>query len=354
MASAGRILIMPKGDYDSSTTYEMLDLVKHNGTSWLAKKTVVGIEPNETNAEYWHKLVDIDDVSADSIGAIARSGYGYYYGNVDELKTSGTYCVATFADGVSGTYPLPSGYWYTVIVSVGGTGSTTQDWFLATEPNVPMRRFTRHCDGTTWSPYFESVNANNGAFASDITLQKANNGKTVISKNHSDSADYGTFVKDVLADGTSAKLIVSASTGNEADALGFSYNDNGYYRVFGEHNTAKLIEVLTNAGFGGSSSGLQIATGSYVGTGSYGDSNKNSLTFNFEPKVVIITTGTTFNGACVWHYGAEMISMQVVGTTSSHNIFFTQSGNTLSWYNASQPSYQLNDASMTYHWVAIG
>ena len=47
MASAGRILIMPKGNYNADTQYEMLDLVYHNGTSWLAKKTTKGIEPSE-------------------------------------------------------------------------------------------------------------------------------------------------------------------------------------------------------------------------------------------------------------------------------------------------------------------
>lgn len=57
MSSAGRILILPKGEYEASKTYEMLDLVSHNGTSWLAKKTVVGIEPRE--GEYWHNMFDI-------------------------------------------------------------------------------------------------------------------------------------------------------------------------------------------------------------------------------------------------------------------------------------------------------
>ena len=56
MASAGKILIMPKGDYNSSTTYEMLDLVNHNGLPWLAKKTVVGVAPSETASDYWHPL----------------------------------------------------------------------------------------------------------------------------------------------------------------------------------------------------------------------------------------------------------------------------------------------------------
>ena len=64
MASAGRILIMPKGNYDESVTYEGLDLVYHNNTSWIAKKTTVGIEPNTTNSEYWHKLCESTDTAA--------------------------------------------------------------------------------------------------------------------------------------------------------------------------------------------------------------------------------------------------------------------------------------------------
>ena len=61
MATAGRILIIPKGDYDSTLTYEMLDLVKHKGTSWLARKDVpVGVEPKTENAEYWFNVFDAE------------------------------------------------------------------------------------------------------------------------------------------------------------------------------------------------------------------------------------------------------------------------------------------------------
>ena len=74
MATAGRILIMPKGKYDATVTYEMLDLVYHNGTSWLAKKTVVGIEPSDANAEYWHKLVDIDAIVEQKVRKIMNAG----------------------------------------------------------------------------------------------------------------------------------------------------------------------------------------------------------------------------------------------------------------------------------------
>ena len=58
MATAGRILIIPKGAWGSETAYEALDLVSHNGNSWLCKKTAVGIEPSVGNAEYWFKFTD--------------------------------------------------------------------------------------------------------------------------------------------------------------------------------------------------------------------------------------------------------------------------------------------------------
>lgn len=74
MTPVGKILILPKGRYEADTVYKMLDLVMHNGTSWIAKKTVVGIEPSEENAEYWQKLVDIDDAIDHGIEEFFGSG----------------------------------------------------------------------------------------------------------------------------------------------------------------------------------------------------------------------------------------------------------------------------------------
>lgn len=82
MVSAGRILIMPKGNYDSSATYEMLDLVSHNGKSWLAKKTSVGIEPSEANAEYWQ---DMFEITAENAGAVQRTIWKWVSNDGDSL-----------------------------------------------------------------------------------------------------------------------------------------------------------------------------------------------------------------------------------------------------------------------------
>ena len=62
MPSAGRILIMPKGDYKADTQYEMLDLVSHNGTAWLAKRASKGIEPSANNTDDWMLMFDVANI----------------------------------------------------------------------------------------------------------------------------------------------------------------------------------------------------------------------------------------------------------------------------------------------------
>lgn len=74
MADAGRILIIPKGDYDASVAYEMLDMVMHNDISWLAKKTVIGIEPSEANSEHWARMTGTS-TNASTLGGETASAW---------------------------------------------------------------------------------------------------------------------------------------------------------------------------------------------------------------------------------------------------------------------------------------
>lgn len=52
-ASAGRVLLIPKGDWNAETTYTGLDWVRHNGVSWVCKNTCTNIEPTEANSDNW-------------------------------------------------------------------------------------------------------------------------------------------------------------------------------------------------------------------------------------------------------------------------------------------------------------
>ena len=113
--------------------------------------------------------------------------------------------------------------------------------------------------------------------------------------------------------------------------------------------------ALLAAGGGG---GGNIATGSYTGTGTAGSANKNSLTFAFVPKLVIVQTGTQglvpANGA--WKNSFLWIYGQTDGYSGSTTtaIYFEQNGNTLSWWTTSNAAAQLNTNGTTYRYIALG
>ena len=57
-----RVLIIPKGQYDASVTYEPLDLVYYNNDSWVAKKKNKGVLPTEGGS--WYRFTAIRDGDA--------------------------------------------------------------------------------------------------------------------------------------------------------------------------------------------------------------------------------------------------------------------------------------------------
>ncbi len=106
------------------------------------------------------------------------------------------------------------------------------------------------------------------------------------------------------------------------------------------------------------SSGAKIVTGSYVGTGTYGESNPNSLTFDFEPKFVLIfwaEAGNANNGmAYLTDEGG--CSYKPAGSNGQwfyvSEITVTVANNVITWYSTSIQS-QMNGAAM-YRYFAIG
>ena len=103
----------------------------------------------------------------------------------------------------------------------------------------------------------------------------------------------------------------------------------------------------------------KIETGSYVGTGTYGASNPNTLTFGFVPKLVwiyeanknYISTSAGYNGLwfASWPYLSYLLDS---GTTVTR--YASLSGKTLSWYESSSAFNQLNYSEKVYTYIAIG
>ena len=64
MAIAGRVAIVPKGDWSADATYKRLDAVTYNNTLYFAKKEVP-VGTATSNTEYWSKSI------VGGVGAIA-------------------------------------------------------------------------------------------------------------------------------------------------------------------------------------------------------------------------------------------------------------------------------------------
>lgn len=77
MANAGRILIIPKGAWSADETYEMLDMVNHDGASWLAKKTSAGIAPSTETSEYWFNFMGITTKEVHIANNLTTTAEGY-------------------------------------------------------------------------------------------------------------------------------------------------------------------------------------------------------------------------------------------------------------------------------------
>lgn len=104
-----------------------------------------------------------------------------------------------------------------------------------------------------------------------------------------------------------------------------------------------------------------ITTGKYTGTGTYGNTKLNSLTFSFFPKAIfIIPVATSMNSYSgqfgAFLYGAAMCSTRLDGGGGSTQCNVTITGwgtNTIKWFGASS-DYQLNMSNKEYRYVAIG
>ena len=102
-----------------------------------------------------------------------------------------------------------------------------------------------------------------------------------------------------------------------------------------------------------------IETGSYVGTGTSGSGNPNTLTFGFEPKFVHIQSYSIGNGDSTGYDFAFFLSGArgfTIGPSSSNDLFSLNAKfnkNILSWYQDNEYA-QLNEKKVKYFFAALG
>lgn len=82
MTSAGRVLLIPKGKYDNSATYTVLDMVTENFSTYVARKTVSGVSPSsDTTEEYWMQMTGDTVVEQD-----VQDAFDYVFGTTENTE----------------------------------------------------------------------------------------------------------------------------------------------------------------------------------------------------------------------------------------------------------------------------
>ena len=201
--------------------------------------------------------------------------------------------------------------------------------------------------------------------------------------------DYDTLYPKTLGSQIASTVPVSAG------GTGINVNPNIHVNL-GAENTSNVFEAyprpgvygtlpVSHGGTGQTSlaalatamGAAKIQTGSYVGTGTYGASNPNSLTFPFTPKFVYIikrnkeyTSGSYMNFASIvlWIPSTTALGIDYIVTSrENYSIYrhFALSNNIFSQYVYSEPpetgiitdnlvSEQLNKSGVTYDYFGIG
>lgn len=101
----------------------------------------------------------------------------------------------------------------------------------------------------------------------------------------------------------------------------------------------------------------KIETGSYVGTGTYGVNNPSSLTFSFEPSILIVqkTNQSTYPtySRLIMQKGMTTVNSGGAAGNDDYIATILEWSKTVYWYSSSAAG-QLNQSDTTYSYVAIG
>ena len=190
--------------------------------------------------------------------------------------------------------------------------------------------------------------------ASTLTsVQSSFLGKFVCRINDGDTThdSYTKLPKDEVVYIPSDAIITS-----EAVSSSTVFNVDQYQPVTG-YPAIPATTVITYLGQLGEH-GARIEVGSYVGTGTYGADNPNSLTFGFEPKLLIIRNAGSSHEylflSTVKSGRYVSFSLSRSGSSAgSYTGVITLSGNIVSWY-ADDSQAQMNLSNNTFHYIALG
>ena len=98
--------------------------------------------------------------------------------------------------------------------------------------------------------------------------------------------------------------------------------------------------------------GIKAEVGSYTGTGTYGSSNKNIITFFEKPIAVVVKGRTVGSGGFVWTYGCSSGPSMFYNNTFPA-LIIEWTNNSISWFSTAASNVQLNDYGKQYDYVVL-
>lgn len=262
----------------------------------------------------------------------------------------------------------PSGGWSTVQYRVKG-GANGQYGTYKTSPSIPVISASALVISGT-DGYLGTLTADIGYTVSSdtgnpISVERYVNGQLVATVTVQSGFAYTIPVMDLPTGAGTVKIAASVNTsgGQVSATRTWTYDkqvvlfpeDGGPAQIQVEGKNlmpptlAECVRVPTVWG-GTMDKALELllpllstavmATGSYTGTGTFGSSSPNTLTFGFMPELVILSGGDV---------GLTISNTSPSGGTSDAYI----QGNTAKWYSTSAAK-QLNVQGKSYSYVAIG
>ncbi len=95
---------------------------------------------------------------------------------------------------------------------------------------------------------------------------------------------------------------------------------------------------------------VRLVTGSYTGTGEFGQAHPNTLSFDFTPKLLFMYGNAQFTlvDPSITTY------LDPTAGNSIPTLHLTWTNNSVSWYNTTGSDYQHNHPNTVYHYLVIG
>lgn len=278
--------------------------------------------------------------------------------------------------GLSGTDAIPNNVFNQLYYSINGTDSKLYQWNRwkwSINLDTAVTNFNFSSSYTTWYiAQFDSITFNKdgtciGQGRKIIHGQKSSIPSLTAGKYYSDlwlyqdeaeaetavpyfyNPSYGKIVynsngfiqaRDVfqITDARIKTTEIVTSTNPNAYTVSDSPDSEGWFYE-------KLPDIQMYPPLG------RFISSSYIGTGTSGSSNQNTIILPFNPKMVIISQNNSIYLATL--VNSSTTGTTIVGTSANNTLTVTWGDKQVSWYG-SNIGNQLNTSGATYNYIALG